>query len=485
MLNSNLLNLLSGFSPEEMKEFRSFVSSPFFNSNPSVVKIFEHIRSCYPEFNAKKLEKEEVYRKVFGKDVYNDGFMRTVMFNLQKLAEEYIAYNSFKEKKYEKDLLLLENFYERKTEKLFRKKADEISKMLENDKKHGEDYFMAKLRLMSAIEIFADANRFKSKEFNTNKKKTFESVVDLLNKLMSLTVLSNYIFFYEDSRESDSRETFGRKILDLILKEMKVSDDEPALKLNLLKMHLYNSSKDEDFYSLKEMLNDEENIFSHFDKYDLHNILQHYAQHRIFEGAVEFRYERFELYRIAVENHLYAASKDDYFNDMFFGNVLLVACSIGEYEWVEKFIEENKSLLDPEINETIVSYSYARLNFIRKNFDETLRYLNQAPQVPYVSYRAIIRELFIMTFYELGLFAELSSQLDAYSHYLVKNKKNLSEHNATRAKNFLDYLKRLFRINENSDKKNLLKLKAEIESNSNTIERRWLLKKISELEERI
>ena len=88
----------------------------------------------------------------------------------------------------------------------------------------------------------------------------------------------------------------------------------------------------------------------------------------------------------------------------------------------------------------------------------------------------------LKTFYEMGLLSELSSQIDAYSHFIVKNKKNLSQLNFVRVKNFLKYLNKLYKLKENPVKKNLSDLRYELEKETNTIERLWMLEKISEIE---
>ena len=96
MLKSNLLEILRNFSNTELKDFGEYVRSPFFNKNVSTIKLYDYLRKFSPDFDDKKLEKEYTYNKIFAGAHYNDGFMRTIMFNLSKLAEDYLAYSKFK-----------------------------------------------------------------------------------------------------------------------------------------------------------------------------------------------------------------------------------------------------------------------------------------------------------------------------------------------------------------------------------------------------
>ena len=96
MNNSLLLSILKNFDKQQLKDFSSFVKSPYFNTNKAIISLTEYIRKQHPEFSGQKLEKEFVYRKIFGKSVYNDGFFRVLMSNLQTLAEEFISISKFR-----------------------------------------------------------------------------------------------------------------------------------------------------------------------------------------------------------------------------------------------------------------------------------------------------------------------------------------------------------------------------------------------------
>src|SRR5438552_1897987 len=131
MLNSNLLKLLAKFTPSEMKEFGEFASSPFFNKNENVIKLFEYVRKYYPDFENKKLEKENAFSKIFPKQKYNDGYMRTLMFRLQNLAEEYLSYANYRKKEGALKINLLDELNSRKLEKAFLKALNEQEKEFE------------------------------------------------------------------------------------------------------------------------------------------------------------------------------------------------------------------------------------------------------------------------------------------------------------------------------------------------------------------
>src|SRR6187399_636282 len=122
MLKSNLLEIIKTFTPAEVKSFGEYVASPFFNKNESVTSLYEYIRKHYPDFEEKKMEKEHVFSRIFPDADYNDGFMRTLMFNTNKLAEEFIAYTKFNGDGFAGEKFLLESFEDRKLNKQFERK---------------------------------------------------------------------------------------------------------------------------------------------------------------------------------------------------------------------------------------------------------------------------------------------------------------------------------------------------------------------------
>ncbi len=132
MNKSILIEQLCKFSTKEVKEFGDFVNSPFFNKNQSVIRLFEYLRKLYPDFDEEKLDKEYAYENIFPNTQYNDGFMRTIMFNLSNLAESFLAYQGFKSKKFAERRYLLHELNERDLNRQIEKNMKEAVKQFED-----------------------------------------------------------------------------------------------------------------------------------------------------------------------------------------------------------------------------------------------------------------------------------------------------------------------------------------------------------------
>jgi hypothetical protein len=79
MHQSKLISLLKTFTKKEIKEFSSFVKSEFYNKNKQLIDFTDYICKYYPEFTAVELEKEEVFKKLFPSQKYDEPKMRYMM----------------------------------------------------------------------------------------------------------------------------------------------------------------------------------------------------------------------------------------------------------------------------------------------------------------------------------------------------------------------------------------------------------------------
>lgn len=132
MRKTNLINILSNFTPNEMKEMGDFLTSPYFNKNKKVIELFSLLKDLYPDFNTPKSDKEIVYKKLYPGKEYNDGIMRLMIHSLNILCEDFISISKFQRSFYLKDRFLLEYYVlDKKAPKLFERKYNSIKKKIQ------------------------------------------------------------------------------------------------------------------------------------------------------------------------------------------------------------------------------------------------------------------------------------------------------------------------------------------------------------------
>ncbi len=122
----------------------------------------------------------------------------------------------------------------------------------------------------------------------------------------------------------------------------------------------------------------------------------------------------------------------------------------------------------------------ARLEFERNNYQEALEELGKSGPIKNVFYKANIKQLTLMIYYELKWFVPAADLLDAYRHF-VRTDKLLPEVYKTSFNSFINYFNRLLKINNNSENYafEISQLISELKPTSQI----WLLNKATELEQ--
>ena len=483
MISSTLLGILSKFSVKEFKEFGEFVKSPFFNKNIHVKHLYEYLKKFYPEFKDKNLDKQIVFEKLFGDKEYNDGFLRKVIYNLGQLAEDYLAYINFRKDDLNRGLNLLKELNERKLEKVFLKYYNEIEEDINSITFHDPDYFFKKYELQNQKEIYMDWTKFKQKDFKNYTTNTVTYIDDELTSYYLSKALNHYRFMLDKNMYEQIEHNFDfiEHIMDYLLTKDNYFREKLKIKLHLYEVLLIKEKKEEHFEILKDIFYTSFNNLSRSDLYSLHNILQSYCVYMGYNNKPGYIKTRFELYKICIEQKLYAAAEHIYFDDLMFGNIVSTALAVSEFKWAEDFIEEYKSMLSPENTDVVINYSYSRLHFSKGDFEKALLFINSIRTIKHIQYKLPVRDLTLKIYYEMGMLVQSAYQIDSYRHFLNNNKMSLSDERFARILNFLKFYTRLVKIKEKNSSKDLLKLQEDIESTPNTLERSWLINKTGEI----
>ena len=101
--SNKLANRLSALPPEDLKLFRKFLQSSWFNGSQVVLNIFDKIKNHYPHFDSPKLEYRSIFKKVFPKEKYNEKKLRNYLSNLTVCVEKFMAQKAFEENRHSKE----------------------------------------------------------------------------------------------------------------------------------------------------------------------------------------------------------------------------------------------------------------------------------------------------------------------------------------------------------------------------------------------
>ena len=484
MFNSPLIETLKTFSRDEIKEFSLLLQSPFFNTNQSVIKLYEQIKKLYPEFGEKQTEKKLLFERSFGKIRFDDSFLRMTVFRLMKLAKEYLIYRNLQRNSFMRETLLLDELSFRELNNLMLKSMNGLNKKIEHQKAKESDTYFAKFRL----EFYK--NEIKSHD---TKMITYKDVLDKdlmleqksLNTYFFICSLKFFQYFLNQKNfvvKAGGYPDFMNKIMD----HLRLNDDYlcvPVLKVYYYLILMLINKDDNYFYELKKMLYENNDDISYTEKYNLIATLKNYAQRKYNEGNLEFKTAMIDLLKFSIDKNILTISQQGkYISEIRIMNIVWAGIRSNELDWLQDFIKKSIDRIDPDKKQYVLAYCTAGIEFEKNNFAEALEILGKSGPIKNVFYKGAIKQLTLMIYYELKWFAQAQDLLDSYSHFL-RTDKLLPKMHITNCIAFINFYNRLLRIKDNLEIKNfeLSELITELKSSSQI----WLLNKAQELEKQI
>src|SRR4030095_14823694 len=151
------------------------------------------------------------------------------------------------------------------------------------------------------------------------------------------------------------------------------------------------------------------------------------------------------------------------------------------------FVEKYKGVLESDFKEETLKLCTAKLKFARKDFHAALDILAGINKFSDVIANLYIRNLRLMIFYELGWNDQTISAIDAYSHFLRKDKL-IAEWRKHYFESFLKVFTKILKLKENPNTKinkdsidAVNELKDQIAHAGLLDTRGWLLNKIEDM----
>lgn len=481
MYKTTLIEVVKTFSKQEIKEFGLFIQSPFFNTNQSVVKLYGQIKNLYPEFEENQLEKKLLFEKALGKIKYNDNFMRMTIFRLQELTKEFLIHKNLNRNGLIKETFLLDELNSRALNNFMMKSINDLSKKIEKqDAKDAETYFV-KFRL----EFYKNDIKARDTKMITYKDALDKSLMVEQKNLNIFYFISSLKFFqyFLNQKNFVVNAEGNPDFINNILEYLKLNNEYLnvlTLKMYYLLVLLMTTNDDKYFFELRTLLFEDRNEISYIDKFSLIAVLRNYAQQKHNLGEIEFNNIQIDIVKFSIEKNILTTPEDNkYISEMRIMNIIWAGTQSNEFGWLEEFIKKFTNRIEPDKRQYVLAYCNAMIEFKKSNYDQALELLGKSGPIKNVFYKAAIKQLTLMIYYELQLLAPAADMLDAYRHF-VRTDKLLPEIYITKCNSFINYYNRLLKINDDTGNNSfeISKLISELESTSFI----WILKKARELQ---
>lgn len=465
MRNSKIIDLLSSFTVVEMKQFKNFISSPYFNKQPDLLALFELLFNQHPKFDSEALKKEAIFQRLFPNEVFEDKTMRYLMSDLSKLAERFLVIQNYEKDKEQVKLDLLSCYLERKQEKHYKILKPKIKARLEAVDLAESQIHFKRMQLADIEEHYFEQQR--QRRFDPN----IQIASNELDRYYFIKKLK-YSSGMQDRQQfllSSYQDNLGEGLLQFIVDNNYFDNDLIKAYYSIL-FSLRDDSDENHFFQLKDLLSLEEQKISKNDLKEVYLAAINFCARKIRKGEVAYLSEALELYRRGIEKQVLI--ENGILSPWTFTNVVKLALRLQQYDWIEAFIKKNSQKLPESFRKNALNYNLAELYYYRKDYSQAQDYLNLVKYSD-LNYYLGSRVMLIKIYYENNEEQLLLSQLASFTMFLKRNKE-ISTH---LKKTYLNFCNLLFVILKQNPKQ-LLQLDEKIANTSPLTDKEWLLKQL-------
>ena len=416
MQDNSLIFALKKLSRKEMTRFREVSLSPYFNKHEGVRALIGYLSNKYPDFSTKNCNREVIWKKVFPKEQYDYPHLALLFTYSLRLLERFFAIEKLEAHDTDAHFLTAEYLRERRLLKQYEKTQKTIGKQLKKAEFRDADYYYQK---------YLFANERDQKYLRITQKREDDG---LQEKQDSLDVWFMAMKLRDACemrmRERYFGETYEAGLLAEILSKIKSQPTDyqytPAVFIYYLIYELLANEAQEDYFILKEKVEEEAAYFSKLELQNIYNYLQNYCIQQINKGETAFLKEIFIIYQSQLEREL-IFEKNGTLAEWHYKNIVTTGLRSNAYDWVRNFIEEYKSRLSPSVAENAYSFNLANYFFATEKYRDVLPLLIQV-EYSDIRYKLDARALLLRTYYHLRETEAFYALCDAFNQLLLRNK---------------------------------------------------------------
>lgn len=492
MVKCHFVDVLKTFNPDELKKFRDFLDSPYFNKRKKLLELFDIIKDYYPFFTDENFSRENIFFKLYQDEKFSYGKINEGLSALYQLSINFIKQTAFESNNIYPDVTFVEELRKRSLKNiyyLFEKNSD-IKKTTFTD--IDSNLFLKQYLLQIESINF---------EFSFEKYNKKEKIEEFISKIGNITIsLCNFYisevvalcvnkFNYSTSYSSSEEDIFNKIYHTGIVKKM-FEIIKPYNKydsyLELLTYYLeaiYDLKDNMKYYTYKQKVFDNINKMS-IDDIGYHlSCLQNYCviKKRTAENRNEFSNEHLNLQETILEKKLFINTKSQFFVKEQFLNLITSYDTDKNKEKIQNLFQYIK-YLHPDFREDLKLYAEAHYNFHNYSYEKSLTCLIRLNSLD-KTFEEKIDNLWVRNLYEMnnysGCFDKINLLRKHYRSNSFLNKKRISSQLS-----FLSTLESLIKIKEKSGRYDAEYLKEQIDKNDSIPCKEWLLEKCYELYEK-
>ena len=418
------------------------------------------------------IERDNVWRRYAGDRPFDGKELNYVANFVLQHAENYIAHEYFQQDSTSKYNRILPHCLEHGLEKHYRSVYQRAQKALVAEPYRDANWHLKAWHLadIEMTRFYSSRSRRVDTSINTvvehldtfyfDKKLELSSEILNLNQILSENFDTSFIPELMGLVENRNSSESIVEIRWLIVKILSDPDDIPS------------------FHKLRELLPLARRIYPPEGVTGIFSYAQNFCIRRIKSGDSSFEKVLFRIYRESIESKVMFEA--GFLSPWDFKNVCSIALKLGEFQWVEAFIDEHQHRIPEEFRDTAIAYNSANLYFHQEDYAKALRALTTV-EFSDVFYALDTRRITLMIYFNRKETDALFSLISSFRTFLNRND-IISESNRHAYRNFINWAARIYRLSPWELKEQRAALSSELSAVSLIVQREWLMAKLEELE---
>ena len=473
-MEKNLLQeALATLSPAEIREFGKFVRSPFFNTRPQLVALFDAWLAGQSPKTARPKTKNAatsiVTDQTAAAAVPSSGVeARLANSALLALLEKYWMYCEKFEDESRAKIRLAASYRKRNLSKHFRITLREARQSRERRPWRHADYYHD-LNLIEWEQYQYDTAARRTESLNLQATSDLMDTAFMARKLRLACLARSHQAVY--------KADYQMGLLEAVLQHVETNNllYIPAIGLYFHCYHFLNDAQaTAHFEGFKAMLFEHAGAFPPDELRTLYLLAINYGIKKINESSEGWLRATLELYQSALERGLLLENQR--LSRFAFNNIVAIALRVGELDWAEQFILDHKPALERQWREVTSSLNLARVAYTRKDFRTALGHLQRSDYKDLLN-NLIAKTLQLKIYYETDEYDLLDSHLTSMSNFIRRH--TAIGYHRTNYSRIVYYTRQLMGLNLH-DPQAVAALRRKIEQEEILTEKEWLLGRLED-----